>query len=67
MTRWFYSYLMWLAQPLLRRKLQRRGQQEPGYRQAIPERFGHYRVAAQHLACGRAERNTWPGAMHLAG
>ena len=42
MTRWFYSCLMWLAQPLLRRKLQRRGQQEPGYRQAIPERFGHY-------------------------
>ncbi len=42
MTRWFYSCLMWLAQPLLRRKLQRRGQQEPGYRQAVPERFGHY-------------------------
>jgi 3-deoxy-D-manno-octulosonic-acid transferase len=33
---------MWLAQPLLRRKLIRRSQQEPGYGQAIDERFGHY-------------------------
>lgn len=40
--RWVYSLLMWLMQPLLRRKLARRGQQEPGYRVAVPERFGHY-------------------------
>jgi 3-deoxy-D-manno-octulosonic-acid transferase len=40
--RWVYSLLMWLAQPLLRRKLARRGLQEPGYLEAVPERFGHY-------------------------
>jgi 3-deoxy-D-manno-octulosonic-acid transferase len=40
--RWVYSLLMWLAQPLLRRKLARRGRQEPGYLEAVPERFGHY-------------------------
>ena len=33
---------MWAAQPLLRRKLARRGVQEPGYLEAIEERFGHY-------------------------
>lgn len=37
-----YSLLMWLLQPLLRRKLQRRGRQEPGYLVAIEERFGVY-------------------------
>ena len=37
-----YSLLMWLLQPLLRRKLQRRGRQEPGYLVAIDERFGVY-------------------------
>ena len=42
MTRWLYSFLMWLAQPLLRRKLVRRGAQEPGYLQGIEERFGRY-------------------------
>lgn len=42
MTRWLYSLLMWLAQPLLRRKLARRSVQEPGYGQWIEERFGRY-------------------------
>ncbi len=37
-----YSLLMWLAQPLLRRKLARRGRQEPGYLSAVEERFGRY-------------------------
>ena len=37
-----YAALMWLAQPLLRRKLARRALREPGYGQAIDERFGHY-------------------------
>ena len=37
-----YSLLMILGQPLLRRKLARRGQQEPGYLEAVEERFGHY-------------------------
>jgi 3-deoxy-D-manno-octulosonic-acid transferase len=33
---------MWLAQPFLRRKLARRGQAEPGYLEAVEERFGRY-------------------------
>ena len=37
-----YAALMWLAQPLLRRKLARRALKEPGYGHAIGERFGHY-------------------------
>ena len=46
MTLSFYSLLMWALQPLLRRKLQRRGQDEAGYWHAIEERFGHYTQAA---------------------
>jgi len=41
-TRWIYALLMWLAQPLLRRKLNSRGRQEPGYLHAMEERFGRY-------------------------
>ncbi len=37
-----YSAVMWALQPLLRRKLQRRGREETGYLQAIEERFGYY-------------------------
>lgn len=37
-----YSFLMWVAQPFLRRKLARRSSQEPGYGEAAQERFGHY-------------------------
>ena len=36
---------MWMAQPLLRRKLHRRSAHEPGYGQAVEERFGHYSTA----------------------
>ena len=42
LVRGLYSLGMWAAQPLLRRKLARRGVQEPGYLEAIEERFGHY-------------------------
>lgn len=42
-----YSLAMVLAQPLLRRKLARRGQQEPGYLAAVEERFGHYTQPAE--------------------
>jgi 3-deoxy-D-manno-octulosonic-acid transferase len=42
-----YSLLMWLGQPLLRRKLARRGKQEPGYLEAIEERFGRYTQPAE--------------------
>ncbi|MCF8159928.1 MAG: 3-deoxy-D-manno-octulosonic acid transferase [Polaromonas sp.] len=42
MILWLYSCLMWLAQPLLKRKLMRRSVMEPGYGQCIDERFGRY-------------------------
>jgi 3-deoxy-D-manno-octulosonic-acid transferase len=42
MTRLLYALFMQLAQPLLHRKLRKRGQQEPGYLEAVEERFGHY-------------------------
>lgn len=48
MTRTLYSWLMWLAQPFLRRKLARRGRVEPGYRVAPSERFGVYTAPAPH-------------------
>ena len=41
-ARGLYGALTTLGQPLLRRKLARRGQQEPGYLEAVDERFGHY-------------------------
>ena len=37
-----YAVLMRCAQPLLRRKLARRALAEPGYAEAVPERWGHY-------------------------
>ena len=46
MTLQMYGWLMWALQPLLRRKLQRRGRDEVGYLQAIDERFGYYTQAA---------------------
>lgn len=45
MIRALYSLLTLLLQPLLRRKIARRGQQEPGYLQGIEERFGRYTTA----------------------
>ncbi|MEO7953438.1 MAG: 3-deoxy-D-manno-octulosonic acid transferase [Polaromonas sp.] len=42
LARRMYSLLMTLGQPLLRYKLARRGRKEPGYLEAIEERFGHY-------------------------
>ena len=42
-----YSLLMRFGQPLLRRKLARRGGQEAGYLQAVEERFGVYTQPAE--------------------
>ena len=39
---WLYGRVMRALQPLLRRKLARRAQQEAGYAEAIEERFGSY-------------------------
>lgn len=46
MIRAFYSLCMVASQPFLRRKLARRGRAEPGYLQAVDERFGHYAASA---------------------
>ena len=37
-----YNWLVWAAQPWLRRKLARRALAEPLYGQAVQERFGHH-------------------------
>lgn len=42
MMRVLYSAAVWLAQPLVRRKLRRRTAAEPLYGEHIAERFGHY-------------------------
>lgn len=46
-ARALYSALMMLGQPLLRRKLARRGLKEPGYLEAIGERFGRFSQPAE--------------------
>ena len=43
-VRALYSVLTRAMQPLVRRKLARRGRSEPGYLHAVEERFGHYNV-----------------------
>lgn len=45
-----YSAMMWLIQPLLRRKLLRRSRKEPLYAQFIAERFGDYSDVKTQLA-----------------
>jgi 3-deoxy-D-manno-octulosonic-acid transferase len=42
-----YTLGMYAAQPLLRRKLRRRGQAEPGYLEHVEERFGRYRAPTE--------------------
>jgi 3-deoxy-D-manno-octulosonic-acid transferase len=58
-----YSLLMWMAQPLLVRKLRRRAVAEPGYGHAIEQRFGDYRgLSAPHRSAGEqpsAEPAPW--------
>lgn len=41
-AQWLYSLLVWLIQPLVRRKLERRAKAEPLYGEHIAERFGEY-------------------------
>jgi 3-deoxy-D-manno-octulosonic-acid transferase len=43
----FYRAATALAEPLLRRKLARRAVAEPGYAEAVEERFGHYLQPAE--------------------
>lgn len=59
-----YSAAMWLAQPLLRRKLRRRGAAEPGYLEDVDARFGHYpplaATAPDRPPPGQPERRAAP-------
>jgi 3-deoxy-D-manno-octulosonic-acid transferase len=47
MIRPLYSLVLIGAQPLLRRKLRRRGVAEPGYLEHVEERFGRYHAASE--------------------
>jgi 3-deoxy-D-manno-octulosonic-acid transferase len=47
MIRPLYSLVLIGAQPLLRRKLRRRGAAEPGYLEHVEERFGRYQGATE--------------------
>ncbi|MFY8103510.1 MAG: 3-deoxy-D-manno-octulosonic acid transferase, partial [Ramlibacter sp.] len=47
MARSLYSLALAAVQPLLLRKLRRRGRHEPGYLQAVDERFGRYDAPAE--------------------
>jgi 3-deoxy-D-manno-octulosonic-acid transferase len=47
MMRRLYSLVLIGAQPLLRRKLRRRGGAEPGYLEHVEERFGRYEAATE--------------------
>lgn len=61
MTRALYSLLVWLVQPLVRRKLARRGAAEPLYLQAVEERFGYYDSAP----CSASDGLVWVHAVSL--
>lgn len=58
MARAMYSLLMWLLQPLVRRKLLLRARAEPPYGEHIEERFGNY--SGVTLAANAAAGTTVP-------
>ena len=60
-----YGLATWLAQPLLRRKLRRRGVAEPGYLEAVPERFGHYTTPRPHADAAAGQPLVWLHAVSL--
>ena len=55
MIRWLYALAMTCAQPLLRGRLARRGRLEPGYLEAVGERFGYYVSGAPAGAGGAVD------------
>ena len=63
MMRALYSIGMWLAQPLVRAKLQRRAVNEPLYAHAIEQRFGHYELPPS--VPGTTHRFIWLHAVSL--
>ena len=59
-----YSGLMRLAQPLLRRKMAKRALQEPGYGEAVDERFGRYTQPREMSSTGSSSL-VWVHAVSL--
>lgn len=59
-----YSAVMWCAQPLLRRKIARRGMAEPGYLVNIEERFGRYVLPAAQTTL-QEQQFVWVHAVSL--
>ena len=49
-----YNLLLWLAQPLLKRKLRKRGAAEPLYLHATHQRFARYTAQEQQQAQSHA-------------
>jgi 3-deoxy-D-manno-octulosonic-acid transferase len=60
-----YNFATWTAQPLLLRKLRRRGQAEPGYLHAVEERFGRYTVARPDADAAAGRPLVWIHAVSL--
>ena len=65
MLRLLYSAALWLAQPLLRARLLRRGAREPGYLERVEERFGRYGPAVAAAAGGAGTGWLWVHAVSL--
>lgn len=65
MIRALYDLATWAAQPLLRRKLRRRGVAEPGYLHAVDERFGCYTVQRPVADAARGQPLVWVHAVSL--
>jgi 3-deoxy-D-manno-octulosonic-acid transferase len=65
MMHWVYACVVWLAQPFLRAKLRRRAVAEPGYGEAMDERFGYYTQPAESKDAPNANRFIWIHAVSL--
>lgn len=65
LTQRLYDFAAWSAQPLLLRKLRRRGRAEPGYIDRIPERFGHYTVPRPAADAEQGQPLIWIHAVSL--
>ena len=60
-----YNLLLWLAQPLLKRKLRKRGAAEPLYLHATHQRFARYTAQEQQQAQSHAGQWLWLHAVSL--
>ncbi|TAN13670.1 MAG: 3-deoxy-D-manno-octulosonic acid transferase [Burkholderiaceae bacterium] len=60
-----YDGAVWAVQPLVRRKLRRRGRAEPGYLEAVGERFGRYDQAPARPESERGDPLVWIHAVSL--